>query len=115
MIRSEPGTIVLVKFPFTDFSSTKKRPAVVISPVLYGSRYGDTVVVPLTSVDQKDESLKLLHWKESGLIKSTWAKPLLATVATSLIERELGQLSEEDEACIRAALRQMLSSFIYIA
>ena len=49
MIRSEPGTIVLVKFPFTDFSSTKKRPAVVISPILYGARYGDTVVVPLTS------------------------------------------------------------------
>ena len=82
--------------------------------MLYGSRYGDTVVVPLTSVDQGDESLRL-NWKESGLIKATWAKPLLATVATSLIERELGTLSEEDEACIRAALRQMLSSFIYIA
>lgn len=69
MIISEPGTVVLVKFPFIDLSSTKRRPAVVISPVLYSSRYGDTVIVPLTSVDQGNKSLELLHWEKTGLIK----------------------------------------------
>jgi len=32
MTRYDAGSIVLVHFPFTDLSGTKKRPALVISP-----------------------------------------------------------------------------------
>ncbi len=108
MTTFKPGTVVLIRFPFTDLSSAKKRPAVVVSPESYGNRYGDAVIVPLTSVDQDDDQLCLSHWKESNLVKQTWVKPLLATVSTSLIERELGRLHQEDLPCIYNALEQML-------
>jgi len=45
MTRFRPGDIVLVRFPFTDFSITKKRPAVVLSTPRFTARNGDVVVL----------------------------------------------------------------------
>lgn len=39
-----PGDVVLVRFPFSDLATTRKRPAVVISPTEYASRHGDVHV-----------------------------------------------------------------------
>ena len=108
MTISNSPAVVLVKFPFTDLTSAKKRPAVIVSPRQYSERYGDVVIIPLTSVNQNDDSLRLLKWEDAGLIKQTWVKPLIATVSVSLLERELGQLREPDAECIRSAFRQML-------
>ena len=50
------GDIVLVPFPFTDLTSSKKRPALVISPDSFNSQQQDLVVVAITSqlTDSKD-------------------------------------------------------------
>jgi len=109
MTTFDSGGIVLLRFPFTDRSSAKKRPAVILSSRQYSLRYGDIVIVPLTSVPQTDDGLCLDHWKESGLLKPTWVKPLLATLSVSLVERLLGKISRADTGCVRCALRHMLS------
>jgi len=70
---------VLVRFPFTDLSSDKRRPAVIVSPASFSSTYADVVVVALTSRDPGDPSLALLDWHAAGLPKPTWFKPLIAT------------------------------------
>jgi mRNA interferase MazF len=43
------GDIVLVPFPFTDLSSTKKRPALVVSPDRFNEHAHDVVLVAVTS------------------------------------------------------------------
>ncbi|WP_028309625.1 type II toxin-antitoxin system PemK/MazF family toxin [Desulfitibacter alkalitolerans] len=43
------GDILLVPIPFSDLSSTKKRPVLVISNCDYNSRTSDVVVVAITS------------------------------------------------------------------
>ena len=43
------GDVVLVPFPFTDQSGTKKRPAVVISSHDYNASRRDIVIVAITS------------------------------------------------------------------
>ena len=43
------GDIVLVPFPFTDRSSTKKRPALVVSPDSFNKHAQDVVLVAITS------------------------------------------------------------------
>jgi mRNA interferase MazF len=43
------GDIVLVPVPFTDLSSTKRRPVIVISNDQYNSSLEDIVVVAMTS------------------------------------------------------------------
>ncbi|MGL5873747.1 MAG: type II toxin-antitoxin system PemK/MazF family toxin [Xenococcaceae cyanobacterium] len=41
--------IILVKFPFSDLSAAKVRPALVISSDRYHSKYQDAVVLAITS------------------------------------------------------------------
>ena len=43
------GDVVLVPFPFTDQSGTKKRPAVVVSIAGYNSSRRDIVIMAITS------------------------------------------------------------------
>ena len=45
----EPGDIVLIPVPFTDLSSQKRRPVIVISNEVYNQKMMDVVVVAMTS------------------------------------------------------------------
>lgn len=103
--------VVLVRFPFTNLETHKKRPAVIVSPATYAERYGDIVIVPLTSVDQQDVALRLEKWEDAGLVKPSWVKPLIATVSATIVERALGCLGETDKDCVKRAMRQMVDDF----
>ena len=91
-----PGDVVLVRFPFTDLSSSKKRPAVALSTADFALKYGDMVVLALTSQPQED-AFRLEDWREAGLLKPTWGKPLIGTISLSLAEASLGTLSSRDQ------------------
>jgi mRNA interferase MazF len=108
MTNFDPGEIVVVRFPFTDLTSQKRRPAVVISTAQYSSRFGDVVLMPLTSQPQEDQRLLLKNWSECGLPKPTWAKPLLATLSRDLIDHIIGDLTLEDRNCVKAALSYVI-------
>ena len=43
------GDIVLVPFPFTDQSTAKKRPAVVVSSDAYNQKRPDIIIMAVTS------------------------------------------------------------------
>lgn len=62
MTRYDAGDVVLVKYPFTDLSATKQRPAVVLSPFEYSNRLGDAVLMPLTSQAEADMRLAIMQW-----------------------------------------------------
>ena len=47
--RCRRGDIILVPFPFTDLSSSKRRPALVVSPDNLNDHLQDLVVVAITS------------------------------------------------------------------
>jgi mRNA interferase MazF len=104
-----PASVVLVHFPFTDLSATKKRPAVVLSSAEHTELHGDVVLLPLTSVAQAGDASRLVHWREAGLLKPTWAKPLIATVSQSLVLRVLGTLHPKDQTCVRSVLKTVLA------
>ena len=108
MTNYDAGDIVLVRYPFTDLTTSKKRPAVILSPRTYTDRFGDLVVMPLTSRPEQDASLALSQWRAAGLLKPSWVKPIIGTLTTGLVEKHLGQLSNADEQCIRAALAILL-------
>jgi mRNA interferase MazF len=71
------GEIVLVPFPYSDLSATKRRPALVLSNNLYNSKYPDIVVCVITSnlykdnfsVDLNDSDLESGILPESSVIK----------------------------------------------
>ncbi len=49
MTRFEFGDVVLVPFPFTDQSTTKKRPAIIVSSQHYNAQRPDLIVMAVTS------------------------------------------------------------------
>ena len=80
-----------------------------VSPTCYVNSYGDIVVLALTGKAQEEKTLSLKHWREAGLLKPTWVKPLIGTISENLISRKMGSLLKDDSACVNAALRLLLA------
>jgi len=110
MTSYDPGDVVLVRFPFTDLTSSKKRPALVVSPPNYVSAFGDVVVLALTSQPAADPHGCLKHWQGAGLPKPTWIKPLIATLASSTLLRRVGSIHVEDVRHVVNTLRALVSA-----
>ena len=110
MTRFRPGDVVLVRFPFTDLSTTKKRPALILSSAGFTSRQGDVVVLALTSQPQRDGRLRLTHWQSAGLPKPTWVKTVIGTFASALVLRRIGRLHPADRPPVRLAMRLSIAS-----
>src|SRR3990172_4699360 len=110
-IGCEFGDIVLVPFPFTDQTTTKKRPAIVVSSDAYHRDRPDLIVIAVTSQVRPASSVgeaAIGQWKEAGLLKPSVIKPLLATVDRSLAIRKLGTLATVDLDVLRKVLRTIL-------
>jgi mRNA interferase MazF len=94
----ERGSIVLTKFPFTDLSSSKRRPALIISRV--SSEKPDVIVAFISSViperlSDTDFVLDVNHkfFPGTGLKKkSVFKMDKLATLDKSIFSGELGSL-----------------------
>ena len=97
------GAVVLLPFPFSDQSSAKIRPAVVVSPD-YPS--DDLLVVAITSVGDvlRPGEFPIQFWREAGLIHPSFAKRAVASVTHNLVKKQLGQLRESDLAKLDDAI-----------
>ena len=79
----EFGDIVLVPFPFTNQTATKRRPAVVVSTPSFHMRRPDLILMAVTSqvrMPPLPGEVLLTAWQAAGLLKPSVAKPVLMTV-----------------------------------
>ena len=107
----EFGDIVLVPFPFTDQSATKRRPAVVISSSAYHRVRPDLIIMAITSQPSTAGALGEVvigNWREAGLLKPSVLKPVLTTIDTALLVKKLGRLNGLDQALLRQAIAQII-------
>lgn len=107
----EFGDVVLVPFPFTSQTASKKRPAVVVSSGTYNSTKPDVVLMAITSQLRANTVLGevwVREWKEAGLLKPSSIKPVFATLEQSLVIRRLGALHTADREALRSAIVQTL-------
>lgn len=105
------GDIVLVPFPFTDQSGTKKRPAVVVSSAAYHQARRDVLIMAVTSQARPAGAIgevQIKDWKGAGLIKPSVIKPVITTIEASLVIRRLGQLKKDEQETLRKAIGQIL-------
>ena len=98
------GEVVLLPIPFTDLTSHKVRPAVVIG---HSSHAGDLFVVPISSVLQNVD-FRLQDWRVAGLNVPCGVKSQLATIEGRLVVKSVGSLSPADLAMIEKRLRTWL-------
>jgi mRNA interferase MazF len=94
----EPGSIVLVNFPFTDLQSSKVRPALVLT-----TKGDDVIILGIFSkvpgeiheswikVDEVSPNFYLTGLKKTSVIKTE----KIAVIHRSLIRKELGRLPPE--------------------
>lgn len=97
--------VVLLPIPFSDLSSRKVRPAIVLG---HGSTGGDLFLVPITS-RLANGDFPLAGWQSCGLNVPSAVKGQLATVESRLVRKVTGRLSEADAATLDAKLREWLN------
>ena len=94
----EPGRLLLVAYPFTDHTTGKERPVLVISGMDF-NRGEDVVVVPLSSRVVPNDPFGFPisdtepYFPQTRLTRSSsvkWSKPM--TISSKVVVRKLGML-----------------------
>ncbi len=105
------GDVVLVPFPFTDQSGTKKRPAVVVSSHGYNASRRDIVIMVITSQARTPLGFgeaMVGDWQGAGLIKESVLKPVFTTIEQRLVLRVMGHLSAADIKALRELVADVI-------
>ncbi len=99
-----PGTtysqreIILLRFPFADWSSTKKRPALVLSNTGFNKRHADLICCLITrnlSPDPDCVFIEAAHMERGHLPFVSKIKPYrLFTAEQNTIKKRLGALNQ---------------------
>jgi mRNA interferase MazF len=99
--------VILVRYPFSNLSGSKVRPAIVVNDA-HPSQ--DVIIVPLTSkaAHLLAGEFVLSDWKAAGLNVASAVKRGVYTVHQSLITKSIGKLSDPDAASLEISLRDWL-------
>jgi mRNA interferase MazF len=107
----EFGDVVLVRFPFTNHATFKKRPASIVSSRAYNVAKPDVIIMAITSQVHSSSSLgevQVVQWQAANLLKPSAIKPVFATLEQNLILKTLGALGPSDQAALREAIAAVL-------
>ena len=112
----KPGEVALVRFPFTDLTAAKKRPALVLARTTRSPRNRLATVAMITS---QVEALKLegdvllVDWKAAGLLHPSLLRlAKVATVDEQLIDKTIGRLSTRDLEAAREAFHRVFATWL---
>ncbi|MBI5503209.1 MAG: type II toxin-antitoxin system PemK/MazF family toxin [Deltaproteobacteria bacterium] len=111
-----PGNVVLVRFPFADPDTTKKRPALVLARTARSPRNRLVTLAMLTSQIEAlriDGDVELANWQEAGLLHPSLLRMAkIATVDEDLVEKSIGDLSKADRKAARAAFQLLFAAWL---
>ena len=109
---SQPGDVVLVRFPFTDLTTTKLRPAVVLAT------HGDdlTIVGMFSSPFQAPQRTWIVLSSQDPTFPQTGLKTTsvvkaerIAVIERSVVVRKLGSLPPSHMTEVRRAVKRALN------
>jgi len=100
------GDVVLLDYPFTDASGSKRRPGLVLLP----ESDGDILFARITSKEREGEfDIALEDWKSIGLAYPSIVRlSKMVSLHTNLVLRQIGVLSAPDAESILNALGKMI-------
>src|SRR5215469_1506856 len=94
--------VVLLPIPFTDLTSRKVRPAIVL-----GQNGADLFLAPISSV-LSNTDFPLKEWRAAGLNVPCGVKGQIATVEEKLVIKTVGVLGPKDRHTLDCQLRAWL-------
>jgi mRNA interferase MazF len=89
----ERGDLLLIPFPFTDLSASKRRPVLALT---HSDSYGDFIALPVTSRPQHAHGLPIApnDLVEGLLPAPSWIRTnRIVTLNESLVVKRVGRLS----------------------
>ena len=106
----EFGDVVLVPFPFTDQTTSKKRPAVVVSSQTLHRENADLVLMAVTSTTRPWSTLEveITGWEAAGLLHPCVVKPVVFSIERRMVLKRLGRLHQHDQRALRNAISAIL-------
>jgi mRNA interferase MazF len=110
------GDVVVVPFPFTDLTTSKQRPALVVSPDSLNLSTQDVMIAALTShvtggPGPFDLVVSGQELAAAGLMKPSVIKlGKLVTIHGGLIRKKIGALSPDRMAEVLTRLRGLFAS-----
>jgi mRNA interferase MazF len=114
--KSKQGDVVLVAFPFTDLSTAKTRPALIVSSDSFHRDALDIILVGITSqIDGKtapsDFLLSLEDQRHAGLPKPSLVRlGKIVTLDRRLIRKKLGHMPPSTLSHLIAILHHLFSA-----
>ena len=105
------GDVLLVPFPFTDQTTTKKRPTIVISSDSYNQSKLDLLLIAVTSqvkIPLQFGEILITEWSNAGLLKTSVIKPIITTLEKQLVIKKLGKLATPDIEALQNLLQQII-------
>jgi len=103
--------VVVVPFPFTDRTASKRRPALVLSDRdAFNARIGHSVLAMVTSAGHADWPLDtaITDLKSAGLPSPSIVRLKLFTLDHQLILRKAGSLGTKDRSAVARAIQKLL-------
>jgi mRNA interferase MazF len=107
----EQRSIILVPFPFSDLTSAKKRPALVISNTEFNKRNEDVICCLITSNPAAKDAIKIANKDiESGFLEfDSKIKPYrLFTVSKSIVYKVLCRLNKKKSQLVIDEIRKLI-------
>jgi len=110
--KPKPGEVWLVRFPFTDLTSTKLRPALVwavhgedvIVMGIFSRVPGGTIRKTWVRIEDRDAAFPRTGLKKTSLLKAE----KVAVLHESVLQRKLGTFSSDFKAQVQEALKAAL-------
>ncbi|MDP6629565.1 MAG: type II toxin-antitoxin system PemK/MazF family toxin [Kiritimatiellia bacterium] len=108
MVSPSVGSVVLVRFPFSDLSASKLRPAVVLA----GVDRDDWILCQITSnpyADTRAVEIGDSDFVSGNLMRTSYARPgKLFSANTSLMQRVAGSLTQAKVAAVVDAVVDLI-------
>jgi mRNA interferase MazF len=110
-IELEAFDIVVVPFPFSDRTASKRRPALVVSTAAFNQTQGNSVLAMITSAEQTAwlGDYVITDFKNTGLNNSCVVRLKIFTLDHRLIIRKAGKLGSLDQEKLNSHWKSLLA------
>lgn len=113
MTEYNTGDVVLLPFPFSNYTSYKQRPALIVSSSVWNSSHDDIVVVAISSKTARSKNeypLNEREQKSSGLrISSVVRLGNIYTVDKRLVREKVGSFGKSTIRSIQSGIHTIIS------
>ena len=108
----EQFDVLVVPFPFTEASTTKKRPTLVVSSTSnFNTLIDKSVMAMITTTSHAPWPLDtpIIDLKSAGLRADSVVRMKLFTLDNALVVRKIGSLSEKDTNVVKQVLQNLFA------